>query len=86
MSINANEVIFSFMNRVALCGGVYSGVNGTISSPNYPSDYPNYMYCVYTITVPYDTVCIEFIDFNISYVWAYVTVYEGVTLAKRIGR
>ena len=74
------------MNRVALCGGVYSNVNGTISSPNYPSDYPNYMYCVYTITVPYDTVCIEFTDFNTEASVDYVTVYEGVTLAKRIGR
>jgi len=86
MSINAIDVRFSFMNRVALCGGVYSGVNGTISSPNYPSAYLDYMYCVYTITVPYATVCIEFSHFNILYPWAYVTVYEGVTLAKRIGR
>jgi len=86
MSINANEVRFYFMNRSALCGGVYSGVNGTISSPNFPSDYPSYTYCLYTITVPYETVCIEFTNFNIEYPFAYVTIYEGVTLEKRIGR
>ena len=77
---------FSFLSHQAFCGGVYSGINGTISSPNYPQAYPNFVYCLYTITVPYGGACLEFTEFNTEQSYDYVTIYEGVTLAKRIGR
>jgi len=60
------------------CGGVYSGNNGTIISPNFPSDYPPNSYCVYTITVPQGRACVEFRNFNISYPDS-VSVYNGTS-------
>jgi len=70
----------------AECGGIFSGVNGTISSPNYPSPYPTYTYCKYQITVPYGSACIEFLAFGMNTCCDSVSIYEGDTITNRIGR
>ena len=67
------------MHRSASCGGDYSGLNGTISSPNYPSNYTNNVGCGYTITVPSGVACLEFENFATESCCDYVTIIEGVT-------
>ncbi|XP_070574727.1 cubilin-like [Ptychodera flava] len=42
-----------------------SGMNGRISSPNYPDNYPNSQDCYITITVPHDTVLLTFETFDL---------------------
>ena len=74
-----------YQHVLASCGGIYSGMNGTISSPNYPLNYQRYEFCVYMITVTHGSACIEFTDFY-TYPDDKVNIYEGVTRAKRIGR
>ena len=35
-----------------MCGGVFTGLSGTITSPGYPNNYPNSAICGYDIHVP----------------------------------
>ena len=39
---------------ISVCGTIrFTAVSGEITSPNYPSDYPNNVYCRYTLVRPY---------------------------------
>ena len=49
------------------CGGSLSGSTGTVTSPNYPNDYPNNVYCEWTITVPEEVILLTFNDLNIEF-------------------
>ena len=45
------------INRYDECGGGYlSTPNGTITSPSYPSNYPNNAECIYIVSQPTGTV------------------------------
>lgn len=35
-----------------LCGGILVNITGEISSPNFPSEYPNATVCTWTINAP----------------------------------
>ena len=49
------------------CGGGYYSGNGTITSPNYPENYPNGSECIYTIYQPIGTVIqLNFLDIEID--------------------
>lgn len=45
--------IFMYRNKLYFteCGGYYTDVTGTLTSPNYPSNYPDNVDCYYYITV-----------------------------------
>jgi len=76
-----------FFTTLAECGGVYSGVMGNISSPNYPSLYPNDAFCVYQIIAPnqYGNACIEFRALNLM-PNDFVEIYEDLILNNTVGR
>jgi len=40
------------LSAPAQCGGPLVGTSGNFASPNYPGNYPNNAYCIWTITVP----------------------------------
>lgn len=51
--------------RKGVCGGTYIHPQGSISSPNYPNDYPTNQFCQWTISVPvnhYVTLTFEDLD------------------------
>jgi cubilin len=47
-----SEAGFKAVIGYALCGGTVSGANGTLSSPNYPEQYPNDAYCEWFVEAP----------------------------------
>ncbi|XP_059158915.1 tolloid-like protein 1 [Physella acuta] len=73
------------------CGGILVGPGGTISSPNYPSIYPNNARCNWTITAqPNEIINLEFktVDFD-GYVDAcpdYVVIYGGDSIRSPVIR
>jgi len=71
------------------CGDNYTGTNGTITSPNFPSPYPHNSFCVYTITVPRGRACVEFRNFTIddTYYLDFTSVFDGTShLGVRLHR
>jgi len=70
------------MNISVLCGGVYEGVNITISSPNYPSNYFSDAFCVYTVTVPTGRACVKFDVFSTESGHDFVSVFDGTSFAN----
>ncbi|XP_052085911.1 MAM and LDL-receptor class A domain-containing protein 2-like [Mytilus californianus] len=62
------------------CGGYYTGLTGSFTSPNYPGRYPNSQNCNYYIVVPiYYTVVLTFTDFITEDCCDYVNVFDGLT-------
>ncbi|RUS68924.1 hypothetical protein EGW08_023313, partial [Elysia chlorotica] len=65
----------------AECGGILSGDNGTITSPNYPQNYWNYARCLWSISVEpgkvirltFHQFCLE--DLNCVYDW--IVIYDN---------
>ncbi|XP_048254091.1 blastula protease 10-like [Haliotis rufescens] len=51
------------------CGGRYTGSSGSISSPNYPGNYDNYLNCVYIIDAGETLITLVFEDFYVSLYW-----------------
>ena len=59
-------VKMAFRCLSAGCGGAMTTLTGTILSPNYPSAYPDNLYCSWLITVrPGRTVVLTFDDFKL---------------------
>jgi len=69
------------MNILVPCGGVYTGTNITITSPNYPLNFTSDAYCVYTVTVPKGRACLQLVDFMAGYLMDFVSVYDGTSIA-----
>ncbi|XP_078598352.1 neuropilin-2-like [Branchiostoma floridae x Branchiostoma japonicum] len=61
------------------CGGLLSApLGGTVTSPNYPDNYPNYATCHWTITVPEGRlVLLTFDSFQTESFTDYVHIYNG---------
>lgn len=71
--------IICFRIVFAGCGGTFGGRQGVITSPNYPSNYPNRANCVYDVTVPAGFVCFTFTLFETETGYDYVRFYDGQT-------
>ena len=41
--------------RIGECGGNFTTLNGLLTSPSYPNNYPNNAECIYTISTPEGT-------------------------------
>ena len=55
------------MELFTACGGNYSNINGIMSSPSYPNDYPELADCVYLISQPNGTyVNISFLTMDVD--------------------
>ncbi|CAH1790299.1 unnamed protein product, partial [Owenia fusiformis] len=70
--------------------GVFTTQTGTLTSPNYPSNYPFNMICIWTIHVTGGSVRIQFIDFDVQFktgcMFDNVRVYDGdVQIARLCG-
>ncbi|XP_066263243.1 deleted in malignant brain tumors 1 protein-like [Branchiostoma lanceolatum] len=60
------------------CGGTLTASEGTVTSPNYPSDYGNNEYCEWTIAAPEgSTVRLTFDSFNLENGWDFLNIYDG---------
>nr|XP_023671675.1 CUB domain-containing protein 2 isoform X1 [Paramormyrops kingsleyae]XP_023671676.1 CUB domain-containing protein 2 isoform X1 [Paramormyrops kingsleyae] len=71
-----------------MCGGVLTGLSGTISSPGYPLEYSNNADCSWTIHVSNRTVVtLVFMDFqlenNQGCNFDYVALFDGPTVTHR---
>uniref|UniRef100_A0AAR2JPD4 CUB and zona pellucida-like domains 1, tandem duplicate 1 n=1 Tax=Pygocentrus nattereri TaxID=42514 RepID=A0AAR2JPD4_PYGNA len=68
------------------CGGYYFD-SGSISSPDYPNDYPNYAECVWQISAPAgQTIFLSFVDLEVQHCCDcdYVNVYDGSSTASSL--
>ncbi|XP_071095342.1 scavenger receptor cysteine-rich domain-containing protein DMBT1-like [Haliotis cracherodii] len=59
------------------CGERYTGSSGFFSSPNYPSNYNNGLYCTYIINAGETLVTLVFEDFNTEEGYDVVKVYDA---------
>ncbi|XP_075831319.1 scavenger receptor cysteine-rich domain-containing protein DMBT1 [Microtus pennsylvanicus] len=62
------------------CGGFLTGYSGIISSPFYPSNYPNYARCVWNILVPTNNyVSLDFMDVQLEggCSFDYILLFDG---------
>ncbi|XP_071094882.1 scavenger receptor cysteine-rich domain-containing protein DMBT1-like [Haliotis cracherodii] len=62
---------------VIRCGEDYTGSSGSISSPNYPSNYGNNLNCVYTIDAGETLITLVFEDFSTEDRYDVVRVYDA---------
>lgn len=63
------------------CGGVFSSMTGTISSPNYPEKYQPHMHCVYNLYVSWSkTVKLTFDVFDLEVTPAKSCEYDRVEI------
>ncbi|XP_035689940.1 neuropilin-1-like isoform X4 [Branchiostoma floridae] len=62
-----------------VCGGILSAPpGGTVTSPNYPSNYPNSAICLWTITVPEGSlVLLTFHSFETDEDYDFLYIYDG---------
>ena len=75
------------------CGGrIQLGTQASVRSPGYPSNYPNNLDCIWTITAPSgSTIMLEFVNLDIepcssSCNCDYVTVHDGASeFTDRLG-
>ena len=72
------RLITSFITFTGRCGGYYTSMNDSFSSPNYPSPYPHHSRCDYTIMVPEGySITLTFTDFHVKadfdFVWVMFT-------------
>ncbi|KAL4608254.1 CUB domain-containing protein 2 [Arapaima gigas] len=79
---------FSVGYRKDMCGGVLTGLSGTISSPGYPTEYSNNADCSWTIHVSNLTVVsLVFLDFqlenNAGCNFDFVALFDGPTVTHR---
>ena len=67
-STNLSPSMWSFMVDDCGDGGYYSTNGGSIQSPSYPGNYPDYADCIYTISQPTETVILlNFLSMDIHY-------------------
>uniref|UniRef100_A0A6I8S8W3 Metalloendopeptidase n=1 Tax=Xenopus tropicalis TaxID=8364 RepID=A0A6I8S8W3_XENTR len=66
-----------------VCSSFLTDANGTVTSANYPSAYPNNAKCVWVIQAPSDLVTLTFAAFNLqsapNCASDYIRVYDGRT-------
>ncbi|KAG8515901.1 Cubilin, partial [Galemys pyrenaicus] len=78
---------FKLSYRITSCGGMFNFSSGVIRSPAYSySDYPNNMFCLYTITVRDNKVIqLKFSDFDVvpSTFCSddYLAIYDGLNMS-----
>lgn len=71
-SLNILFCIFS----VALCGGNITAMNGTIYSPGYPDEYPNFQDCFWLVRVPPGNgIYINFTVLQTEPIYDFITVW-----------
>lgn len=77
----------------SICGGPLTSSSGTIQSPNFPSNYPNDVFCKWHIDVPGKPrlkVQIERLNLEDDVICAndFLAVYDGLVAdsTKEIGR
>ncbi|KAG2464901.1 CSMD1 protein, partial [Polypterus senegalus] len=62
----------------ALCGGNITAMNGTIYSPGYPDEYPNFQDCVWVVRVPPGNgIYINFTVLQTEPIYDFITVWDG---------
>ena len=60
-------------------------MNGTITSPGYPTNYQNNLNCTWIIENPNATIfSINFLEFQTEPYWDYVSVHDGISLESPI--
>nr|XP_032817255.1 CUB and sushi domain-containing protein 3-like isoform X3 [Petromyzon marinus] len=63
----------------AMCGGNMTDLNGTIYSPGYPDEYPDFQDCYWLIKVPLGYgVFVNFTQLHTEPVYDYITVWDGL--------
>ncbi|XP_048254092.1 deleted in malignant brain tumors 1 protein-like [Haliotis rufescens] len=62
---------------VIRCGGRYTGSSGSISSPNYPGNYNNNLYCTYIIDAGETLITLVFEEFITQPWYDVVKVYDA---------
>ena len=77
---SSNVTQWSYSSDV--CGGSFTTPNGILTSPSYPSNYPNYADCSYTISQPTGTaILLNFLSMRIQYdTWCrldYLEIRDG---------
>ncbi|KAL7861402.1 hypothetical protein SRHO_G00128430, partial [Serrasalmus rhombeus] len=68
------------------CGGYYFD-SGSISSPDYPNDYPNYAECVWQVSAPAgQRIFLSFVDLELQHCCDcdYINVYDGSSTASSL--
>ncbi|XP_052085416.1 cubilin-like [Mytilus californianus] len=67
-----------YMAQSSECGGYYTDVSGTLTSPNYPYNYPDNVDCYYYITVSTQYIIqLTVDDFCTESCCDFLTVYDG---------
>ncbi|XP_021504160.1 cubilin isoform X2 [Meriones unguiculatus] len=80
---------FKISYRVTSCGGIYNASSGIIRSPSFLfSNYPNNVYCVYSINVRRDRVILlRFNDFEVAPSALcsrdYLEVFDGISIGNK---
>lgn len=60
----------------ALCGGNITAMNGTIYSPGYPDEYPNFQDCFWLVRVPPGNgIYINFTVLQTEPIYDFITVW-----------
>uniref|UniRef100_A0A8C6QR27 CUB and Sushi multiple domains 3 n=1 Tax=Nannospalax galili TaxID=1026970 RepID=A0A8C6QR27_NANGA len=63
---------------LALCGGNITAMNGTIYSPGYPDEYPNFQDCFWLVRVPPGNgIYINFTVLQTEPIYDFITVWDG---------
>lgn len=79
LKINSLLFILTFLFcvfLVALCGGNITAMNGTIYSPGYPDEYPNFQDCFWLVRVPPGNgIYINFTVLQTEPVYDFITVW-----------
>lgn len=61
---------------IALCGGNITAMNGTIYSPGYPDEYPNFQDCFWLVRVPPGNgIYINFTVLQTEPIYDFITVW-----------
>ncbi|XP_059901037.1 cubilin [Gadus macrocephalus] len=76
------SISYISINATTDCGETFTSPTGTLSSPNYPSNYPNKRECVYKIVVGVNMqIKLNFTDFQLEYSatcnYDYVEIRDG---------
>lgn len=72
-----------------VCGGVLTGLSGSITSPDYPENYPNNAECHWVIQATSNSVVkLIFVDFqmenNEQCNFDYVAIFDGPTMGDAL--
>lgn len=79
LGLNAKSIYCLFLKSVfltALCGGNITAMNGTIYSPGYPDEYPNFQDCFWLVRVPPGNgIYINFTVLQTEPIYDFITVW-----------